>query len=1287
MTYSEFHSKGKRLVLSLLLASFWGLSSFAQTDMTSYITNPSFEDGTSGWVQKGLGQQSNSIFSIKDGKVYLERWTGRGGAVGSASVKQELTNLPPGNYELTAAAQNIQENTPTAAQTGAWIYAGEQKTTVTVRDTYAVAFTCVDGKVTIGFEAANASGNWIAVDDFRLKLVGQDLTDELNAAITAAQSLYGDGSGKQADQLLAAINAARAALSVTEGDGQAKAIITLQQAEGIYRRANASADNPYDMTSLITNPSFENDGTAGWTVAGMGTQGNNVFNIKDSSTYLERWTGRGGAVGSASVSQTIRNMPAGRYQLKAVAQNIQEDSPKVAQKGAWIYANTFQTPVTVRQDYMLEFVLASNELEIGFKAVDATGNWLAVDHFRLLYISDDTNEVTSELAAFITKAEALAAEKTNTPAHEALQSAIDAAKTQLSSFNAQQSTLEDLGEAARALEAAYKTAEASKEVFDRLNAAITEAESLLSDLSGGTDEERTLFENAVQQAKTTYNGTDTTDALAEAAITTLAEAGFAFRVANGTGSVPKVTTDKRFVRGATWAFGRSTVSGSNIMEEGFCWSEQPDPKVTDNRTSEYINQAGKIYWLRNLKPATIYYMRAYAITKDYAVGYGDVIKVVTVPKGTIGHWYNNGGDEATNERLNYAINTAMDYYWNNLSSIHGFGISVTYSPGTPTADCGYGGGMRVGSSSSYQQVGTIMHEALHGIGVGTHGNWWSGDYRPNGIWAGDRVTEALRFWDNNTTTVLAGDDMHLWPYGCNGAHEDTHNDNLYCMMGILAQALNEDGLPASGEIGYALPYYAFDHEDNVKYYIKNEDEKRGLYTAYLTETADHKLKWVQMTAEEAQANDAAAWYVTFSPGNQYYQLRNASTDYYITYASGSFKTIKHTKPTSADNLHLMRGRVDVTSGKAKFRGYYVIHPESSGTPPVLSANAGGATASAAFNIANTATAQRWLILSAEDVEAFENGAANALRSELEQLMAQIRKLAQTPHTEEVEGADQTLTDELADIEAAIPVTTDKTGLSALVSRTRTAGITFLESVYASEPEQPFDLTYLLQNPDFDTDATTGWTSSNGAPGYGAKAAEFYERTFDYYQTLDNMPAGDYELHALAFQRPGKYGSVLAPYTAGTAKVTSSIYIGSTSAAIKHICDDRQPKALYTGDGYDQQLSDGTYIPNTMTGASKYFAQGLYDSSVSAQIEKSATSFRVGIKCTSSPSNYWTMFDHFRLYFYGKKKAVDGLIDMKNEKMNNEKSAGEVYDLSGHQIVNGKLLRGFYIINGKKVVVR
>ncbi len=76
----------------------------AQTDLTSLITNPSFESGFDGWVHKSLNTQGNNVFTLKTGNTYLEKWTGRGGAVGSASLSQQLSSLPPGNYELSVAA-------------------------------------------------------------------------------------------------------------------------------------------------------------------------------------------------------------------------------------------------------------------------------------------------------------------------------------------------------------------------------------------------------------------------------------------------------------------------------------------------------------------------------------------------------------------------------------------------------------------------------------------------------------------------------------------------------------------------------------------------------------------------------------------------------------------------------------------------------------------------------------------------------------------------------------------------------------------------------------------------------------------------------------------------------------------------------------------------------------------------------------------------------------------------------------------------------------------------------
>lgn len=189
-------------------------------------------------------------------------------------------------------------------------------------------------------------------------------------------------------------------------------------------------------------------------------------------------------------------------------------------------------------------------------------------------------------------------------------------------------------------------------------------------------------------------------------------------------------------------------------------------------------------------------------------------------------------------------------------------------------------------------------------------------------------------------------------------------------------------------------------------------------------------------------------------------------------------------------------------------------------------------------------------------------------------------------------------------------------------------------------------------------------------------------------TMENMPAGVYELRANAFQRPGTYDAVLDPYLKGTAKVTTSLFIGNTAKAVKHICDDRQSSAVFNDGGWgsDKKLSDNTYIPNCMTGAEKYFARGFYESSVCAQQSTKGGSFRVGIKCTSAPTAYWMMFDSFRLYFFGQNTEPLGVEDLMVNTKNKDDNA--VYDLSGRKVETGKKLsRGLYIIGGKKVLIK
>ena len=443
---------------------------------------------------------------------------------------------------------------------------------------------------------------------------------------------------------------------------------------------------------------------------------------------------------------------------------------------------------------------------------------------------------------------------------------------------------------------------------------------------------------------------------------------------NWNNSGKSVITDPRFARGATMAFGRLSTKGfatGEITEMGFCWNTEGEPTVNDNVTTNVLNNHGDIYYMENLKPCTKYFMRAYAKTKEGRVKYGDVIRFYTIPMGNITYWYNNGGDDAANKRVNAAATEACEIF-NKLTSAKK-PFSIGYSAGTPTADCNYRDNpwMNMGANSSYQRTGTIMHEMEHGLGVIPYSTQWSktilrsstqnynGSNVGSGQWLGDRVSAFLDFWDNTTGSRLNGDYQHMWPYGINGASEDNGSKALYYANALICQALGEDGLEHNYST-FAEPYYSFEHEDDVKYYLKNENEGRGLYTSYLMEGNGGQLKLVEMSSDEAAANDSTAWYLTFEPSNQYYTMRNAATGKYITYNGSRFAAATRTSPVANDWLHLMRGRVDVTS--EKYRGYWIIHPITEWSPNCMLANASGTIGQTTFNLSNAATTQRWLIL-------------------------------------------------------------------------------------------------------------------------------------------------------------------------------------------------------------------------------------------------------------------------------------------------------------------------------------
>lgn len=691
----------------------------------------------------------------------------------------------------------------------------------------------------------------------------------------------------------------------------------------------------------------------------------------------------------------------------------------------------------------------------------------------------------------------------------------------------------------------------------------------------------------------------------------------AYRLRHPSGSAPTVTTKKRHARGSIWIFGRLSYTGSNVVEEGFCYSTSPNPTLADSHTTDWTYSYGKVIWLQDLKPGTMYYVRAYAMTRDYAVGYGDVIKVPTLPQGHI-NWYVRTDDDASNTIRNSCA-WAFDHFWSNLTQLTTFGPNIGHNGGVPTAECSYGGWMSVGDSWSYQQAGTILHEALHGVGVGTH--WMWGDFTRNQY----PVWDALRFWNNNETEVLSGDGMHLWPYGINGAHEDDGTDQLYIGNALVCEALGEGGLPLT-DAQWLLPYYAYPQDDNTKYYIKCEDKNRGLTTHYLVENTNGTLGWQAMSLAQAQSNDRAAWYLTFDASVQRYHIKNASTNHYIRYSSADANN-GFTTGSAATDIQMKKCRVDVNVGSQTYQGYYFL---DYGSGQAMEAKDNGVVGSTGFRIWDDATTQRWVILAqGSEVETFESGAVEMQIEKLRHYLDGYTAVKNASHTDITSGATTKLTNTINVINSAISGTVTMAQVEQYIEDIKAAGLDFIKNTMPIN-KSFYDLTFLIENADF-TESAEGW-SLDPTRNYGA--VEFFEKTFDLYQILPDMPAGKYQYTVDAFQRPGAKADVYTAYTGGTDNVNTVMYINSTSQKIKNVMSGQQAASISNG---EYKTAGDTYVPDNMESGSNYMARKIYNNVMKEEIP--AGDMRIGLRATVSNSGYWTMADNFKLYYLGTDGEV------------------------------------------------
>ncbi|UKK50864.1 hypothetical protein L6472_12765 [Prevotella sp. E13-17] len=216
-----------------------------------------------------------------------------------------------------------------------------------------------------------------------------------------------------------------------------------------------------------------------------------------------------------------------------------------------------------------------------------------------------------------------------------------------------------------------------------------------------------------------------------------------------------------------------------------------------------------------------------------------------------------------------------------------------------------------------------------------------------------------------------------------------------------------------------------------------------------------------------------------------------------------------------------------------------------------------------------------------------------------------------------------------------------------------AAITQVKAIIAKAAEdaasvaKPVDLTSNIVNPNFDGHDATGWKGTAPAWGAGGQepsdVAEHYNKNYDTYQELTDMPKGVYMLSANGFYRGS--GDGWSEYKDGTNKNGLLYAVADEKEMTQPLttrwsCLNTQPMAGATDFGPEASEAQVTvddvtyYAPNNPAAARLYFEKGWYMNNLFFSVD--GGSVKLGVKKTVAVGSDWTVFDNFKLTYFGNK---------------------------------------------------
>lgn len=246
---------------------------------------------------------------------------------------------------------------------------------------------------------------------------------------------------------------------------------------------------------------------------------------------------------------------------------------------------------------------------------------------------------------------------------------------------------------------------------------------------------------------------------------------------------------------------------------------------------------------------------------------------------------------------------------------------------------------------------------------------------------------------------------------------------------------------------------------------------------------------------------------------------------------------------------------------------------------------------------------------------------------------------------------------------------DKTGIGAKDVNNAIAALSKAMTVYyKSQMVAKNEVTSKIKNPNFSSASASGWLGSK--PNLAQNVGEFYNTSFNMYQTISGLENGYYLLYMQGFYRDGGPVDVAySKYNNVNEYMNASLYANSTSVKLRSLFD------------YTFSFGSWNSYCNWPAEAEQAFNQSADTYSNYLVVKVTNGSMKIGLRKDSIVVCDWCMLNNFRLFYMPIATNINSAVcDMAG--------TDSIYDIEGRKRSKENLTKKeLYIEKGKKKIFK